>query len=217
MRIRLNRAHYPVTTLGPGRRIGLWLQGCHIGCPHCIAHDTWEPDPRMEVEIDNVLAWCHQVAPEGCDGVTISGGEPFEQPEGLKALIDCLDGWRRGFARLCDLLCYSGFALNRLEREHTEILARLDAIIPEPYVHRLPRGRIWRGSVNQPLVPLSPLGRERYGAFLDARPSHKGALQVSAEGTRMVWIGIPDRGDMQRLEAAARRRGVTLKGVSWRA
>ena len=39
--IRLNKAHYPVTALGPGRRIGLWLQGCALACPGCISQDSW--------------------------------------------------------------------------------------------------------------------------------------------------------------------------------
>ncbi len=44
MNILLNKAHFPVTVLGPGRRIGIWLQGCSIGCAGCISQDTWEAD-----------------------------------------------------------------------------------------------------------------------------------------------------------------------------
>lgn len=217
MKIRLNRAHFPVTVLGPGRRIGLWLQGCHIRCPGCISRDTWEPDPAREIELDFVLAWCRRVAPEGCDGITISGGEPFEQPEALKALLDGLAAWRREIAHLFDILCYSGFPLGRIEREHADILTRLDAIIPDPYVDRLPLGKLWRGSANQPLVALSPLGCERYAAFLEAEADGKGTFQVSVDAGSVLYIGIPGRGDMVRLEAAARKRGVLLGGVSWRA
>jgi anaerobic ribonucleoside-triphosphate reductase activating protein len=217
MKIRLNKAHFPVTTLGLGQRIGLWVQGCHIQCPGCLSRDTWEPDPAREVELELVLAWCRYVAPEGCDGVTISGGEPFEQPVALAALLDGLTTWRHEIARSFDILCYSGFPLRHLERQYPNILIRLDAIIPEPYVDSLPRGKVWRGSANQPLVPLSPLGRKRYAALLAAEPDGKGKLQVSVDAEGVWYIGIPDRGDMDRLEAAAYRRGVVLGGVSWRA
>src|SRR3546814_9784731 len=44
MRIAVSRLHFPVTALGPGRRIGLWLQGCSIRCPGCISVDTWAHD-----------------------------------------------------------------------------------------------------------------------------------------------------------------------------
>ncbi|HSV19446.1 MAG TPA: 4Fe-4S cluster-binding domain-containing protein, partial [Casimicrobiaceae bacterium] len=43
--IELNKAHWPVTVLGPGKRIGLWLQGCSIHCPGCVSQDTWSADP----------------------------------------------------------------------------------------------------------------------------------------------------------------------------
>jgi anaerobic ribonucleoside-triphosphate reductase activating protein len=76
---------------------------------------------------------------------------------------------------------------------------------------------MWRGSANQPLVPLSPLGHKRYATLLTAEPDGKGKLQVSVDAEGVWYIGIPDRGDMGRLEAAARRRGVILGGVSWRA
>ena len=217
MKIRLNRAHYPVTTLGPGRRIGVWVQGCHIGCPGCIARDTWEADTRREIEVNEVLDWCRRVAPGGCDGVTISGGEPFEQPDALAALLAGLCAWRdEPPGHSFDILCYSGFGFSRLDRDHPTILARLDALIPSPYADRLPRGGLWRGSTNQPLLPLSPRGRERYAQFVDAVPDGKGALQVSVQVEHVMYIGIPDRDDMRRLESAVGRRGVALRGVSWR-
>ena len=218
MKVRLNRAHFPVTALGPGRRIGLWLQGCGIGCPGCIARDTWEADEARAIEVREVLDWCRSVAPGGCDGVTISGGEPFEQPRALGALLDGLHAWRGEPAvRTFDILCYSGFDAARLRREHAAILARLDGLIPEPYRDRLPRGGHWRGSANQPLLVLSARGRRRYARFADETPEGKGALQVSVQEDDVLYIGIPDRRDMHRLEAAAGRRGVSLRGVSWRA
>lgn len=46
MRMILSRLHFPVTTLGPGRRIGVWFQGCSIRCAGCISRDTWETGAR---------------------------------------------------------------------------------------------------------------------------------------------------------------------------
>ena len=217
MTIRINRAHFPVTTLGPGRRIGLWMQGCHIHCPGCISRDTWDAATGREVDLDAVLHWCRGVGVQNCDGVTISGGEPFEQPDALAALLDGLDAWRREMGRPFDILCYSGFPLLRLKRDHPDILGQLDALIPEPYVDHLPRGGPWRGSANQTLVPLSAIGRARYSAYLGTKAKDRGTLQVSVEAGEVIYIGIPSRGDMERLDETARRRGVLLQGVSWRA
>ena len=132
MKIRLSRAHHPVTVLGPGRRIGLWTQGCGIGCDGCLARDTWAPDPATEVDLDDVLAWCAGIT--DVDGVTISGGEPFDQPEALDALLAKLDGWRRAHVRPIDFLCYSGRSLPALRARYGHILARLDAVIPGPFI-----------------------------------------------------------------------------------
>lgn len=41
MMLYLSRIHFPVTTLGPGNRIGIWFQGCSIQCQGCVSVDTW--------------------------------------------------------------------------------------------------------------------------------------------------------------------------------
>jgi anaerobic ribonucleoside-triphosphate reductase activating protein len=217
MRIRLNKAHYPVTSLGFGRRIGIWLQGCTIGCPACVSRDTWAADPDREVELEILLSWCRDVVAGGCAGVTVSGGEPFQQPAALAALVDGLRELRPLVPGGLDILCYSGLPLSKLTRDHAGILTRIDALIPEPYVAALPRGNVWRGSANQPLVLLSELGRTRYGESVEAPPAGKGKFQLTVDDECVWAIGIPDRGDMEKLEAAARARGIALGDVSWRA
>ena len=215
--LELNKAHWPVTVLGPGRRIGLWVQGCSIGCRGCVSQDTWPSVPARAIAVRDLIAWCKRVTADGFDGVTISGGEPFEQPAGLAALLDGLDRWRQNAVLDFDILCYSGFPLKTLERKHARLLAKLDAVIPEPFVAGVPIANVWRGSGNQPLVPLSERGRTRYAQYVDA-PPHAGGkrMQAAVEGGRIWMIGIPDRGDMERVEALCASRGLTLEKVSWR-
>src|SRR5260370_30553154 len=86
--IALSRIHFPVTTLGPGRRIGIWFQGCSIRCPGCISMDTWAQD-RGITTIDEVINAIAQWIP-AADGITISGGEPFDQPVALIELLNKL-------------------------------------------------------------------------------------------------------------------------------
>lgn len=215
--IALNKAHFPVTVLGPGRRLGLWTQGCSIGCAGCISQDTWTAGDEHRIDVDELVRWARSTTGDVLDGVTISGGEPFDQPAALDALLDRLHAWRDALATPFDILCYSGHPLRRLEREHASLLAKLDAIVPEPFVETLPLGPVWRGSANQPLVPLSPLGRERYAPFLDL-PATEAAkrLQVSVEPGRIWYIGIPDRDDMARIEHACAGRGLVFMKRSWR-
>lgn len=215
MKIAINKAHFPVTVLGPGRRIGLWLQGCSIRCKGCVSQDTWERDPGRETTVARLLSWCRRVAADGCDGVTLSGGEPFDQPAALAALLDALAHWRQSAGLDFDILCYSGYPLATLEKRHPRLLARLDALIPEPYADALPLGKRWRGSANQPLLALSERGRARYADFVEAEDERR--LQAAVDGDGRVWcVGIPGRGDMAALEGLCRERGVAFSEVSWR-
>jgi anaerobic ribonucleoside-triphosphate reductase activating protein len=206
-----------VTVLGPGRRIGIWVQGCSIGCPGCISRDTWPVDAGRSMLVDELLDWCREASGGELDGVTVSGGEPFDQPDGLAALLGALAAWREELGRDFDILCYTGYPLRSLQARHAGILAMLDALIPEPYVETLPLGAIWRGSANQPLVPLSPRGRARYAGYAE-QPAAAGGkrLQVAVERDRIWYIGIPDRGDMTRLEEACRQQGLVFAKTSWR-
>jgi len=217
VKLQLNKAHYPITALGPGRRIGIWTQGCSIHCPGCVSLDTWKPDRSKAITVDELLAWCRRVSANAPEGVTISGGEPFDQPRSLAALLDGLIRWRRGLAQAFDILCYSGYRLEKLQKDHPKLLARIDALICDPYVESLPTERAWRGSDNQRLVPLTSLGRERYGAYVETRGDEPKRFQVVADGQRIWFVGIPHRGDLDRIESACAQRGVSLAATSWRA
>jgi anaerobic ribonucleoside-triphosphate reductase activating protein len=215
--IAINKAHFPVTVLGPGRRLGIWVQGCTIHCKGCVSQDTWPLDHQREMPVAQLLAWCRQVAKDGFDGVTISGGEPFEQALALSQLLDGLRAWRKKDELDFDILCYSGYPLATLRKRHARLLEKLDAVIAEPYVDGLPATQLWRGSSNQKLELLSERGRERYADYLDAPAGDASKrMQVSVDGSRVWYIGIPARGDMQALEAQCRERGVVFESVSWR-
>jgi anaerobic ribonucleoside-triphosphate reductase activating protein len=210
--IQLNRAHYPVVVLGPGRRAGLWLQGCGIGCAGCVSRDTWAAEPATEVEVEAVIDWLRRLPAEP-DGVTISGGEPFDQPDALLELLGALHEWRG--SRAIDLLCYSGRSLAVLEARFAAQLELLDAVIPGPFIAARAPGLKWRGSANQDLVPLSALGHERYDAEVDS-PAGPTRMQVGTDGDRIYHIGVPAPGDLAALEAALARRGLAYGEASWR-
>jgi anaerobic ribonucleoside-triphosphate reductase activating protein len=217
MNIYINKVHYPVTVLGPGKRLGIWVQGCSLKCPGCISQDTWVTAAESFMPISFLLNSCRAMTSSQLDGVTISGGEPFEQPDALCKLIDGLHQWRSELEEPFDILCYSGLTLTYLQKHHSAILSRLDALIPEPFQQSLPRGNVWRGSTNQTLVPLSRLGREKYHSHLDREYIAKGALQVSVDEQRIWYIGMPDRKDMDVVQSVLEQKGIIQEKVSWRA
>jgi anaerobic ribonucleoside-triphosphate reductase activating protein len=179
--------------------------------------DTWTPDPKRAMRIADVLAWCRERAKDGCDGITISGGEPFDQPHGLRALLTGLHAWRKSSGLDFDILSYSGYPLRTLQAKHSTILALLDAVIPEPYIENAPPTAIWCGSANQSLTPLSERGKRKYAPYLAMSLEEYGKqMQVSVEGKKIWMIGIPSRGDMAALENLCQTRGLALGDVSWR-
>ena len=207
--IAVNRIHYPVTSLGPGRRIGVWVQGCTIGCVGCVSTDTWKADQSFTTTTTQILERCKALASGTVEGITISGGEPFQQPEALAALVAAM---RRQWPA-ADVLVYSGLPLEVLRRDHESVLAGCDAVISDPFDIRRAPGEAWCGSSNQRLTLLTDLGRRRYRAASESTRR----LQVSVEADGVWFIGVPLPGDLQRVVAAAARRGVRLGGASWRA
>ena len=79
--LALSRIHFPVTMLGPGMRIGIWFQGCSIRCSGCISLDTWASE-RGITSVEAVFQTMQPFLPHA-DGLTVSGGEPFDQPLAL--------------------------------------------------------------------------------------------------------------------------------------
>lgn len=207
----LSRMHWPITVLGHGRRVGIWFQGCSIGCPGCCATDTWDAAPARGVGLERILAWIDGLPTEEIDGFTISGGEPFDQPEALQALVREIR-LRFDSARV-DVLLYSGYSWRRLRARHPEVLLLVDVVISGPY--RRDRKQAWlRGSANQELHRLSALARERYVQEADAEPDSR-RIQFQFDGDEVWFAGIPRPGELDRLAAMLQERGIVLRQNSW--
>jgi anaerobic ribonucleoside-triphosphate reductase activating protein len=191
--IGLSRLHFPVTTLGPGRRIGIWFQGCSIRCPGCISADTWAFRTAAATVAD-VLASAQTWLP-AADGITISGGEPFDQVGALEALLRKLRG-----RSAADILVFSGYSLEALGGHLSRMDGLIDAIVTDPFDRETPQTLRMRGSDNQRLTFLTPLGRERFATCQRPRDETDRNLDIAFDDDGTVWFaGIPGRDDMARL------------------
>lgn len=208
MNLQIALLHHPVTALGPGTRFGIWFQGCSIGCPGCMSRHTWDPSAGREIEVDEIVSRVAACLP--LDGVTISGGEPFEQPQGLTELLEALHALRAERDTPFDLLCFSGLSWRRLRAEHGPVLSLLDAIVPEPYLASVGRGAQVAGSANQPLITLSALGQRAHSEHSERVP-----LQLIEDGERVALIGTPFPGDLDLLQKRLADVGIELATASW--
>ncbi|HQR30027.1 MAG TPA: 4Fe-4S cluster-binding domain-containing protein, partial [Anaeromyxobacteraceae bacterium] len=67
---------------GPGARFALWTQGCAIRCPGCCNPHMFDPAGGFLVEPGDLLRRVDAVR-DRIEGVTLLGGEPFEQAGAL--------------------------------------------------------------------------------------------------------------------------------------
>lgn len=205
MKISLSRVHFPVTTLGPGRRLGIWLQGCSIRCPGCISSDTWaarQPDLEVSELLESLRNWLQE-----CDGVTISGGEPFEQPEALGALLRSL---RQSGST--NILVYSGKPLEQLRTQPLVEEGLIDCLISDPFDSRAPQTKYLRGSDNQRMSLLTALGKKVFDGLDRLTSNTDRRLDVMFEDDGVVWLaGIPSRGDMAKLRLLLEHEGTYLR------
>lgn len=199
--IAISRLHFPVTTLGPGRRLGIWVQGCSIRCPGCISADTWAPGrglTTVQGVAEAITAWLREA-----EGITISGGEPFDQPEALLVLLRALRE-----RTVADILVYSGHSAEAIAPWIAAADGLIDAVISDPYALDAPQTLALRGSDNQRLHLLTELGRRRFAAYERLAGPEDRRLDVMFDPAGEVWLaGIPDKGDMGRLREALAAAG----------
>ena len=153
---------------GPGRRSSLLVQGCSIGrdparrCAGCWVPHLHPLEGGTAVGVERLAEALLDPA-EPRDGVSVLGGEPFDQAEGVLALVVALR------ARGCGHVCvYSGFTLEELRERASRrpavgaLLEAIDMLVDGRYVASLAEGAgAWTGSANQRAIDLAAMRRER--------------------------------------------------------
>jgi len=179
---------YPVEVLGPGTRVGIWLQGCCRRCPDCISPHTWPFDEATRQPLSAILKRLKGHA-LFTDQLTISGGEPFAQPRFLERLLRAARAPDLGYT---DILVYTGHVLEDLRASVPSLLGLIDALIDGPYLVDRPTDLAWCGSDNQRLHVLTddPDRRAFYEAFR-AEHAPRSRVQIVRAPTGLFMVGIP--------------------------
>jgi len=136
---------------GPGFRYVIFTQGCKKRCFMCHNAETQPLDGGYEETLDNLVNdW--QKNPL-LQGITISGGEPFLQPEAVLYLI------KKAKETNLDVVVYSGYYFDELKRFKNkfvdEILQTADYLIDGPFEYEKKNlNLLFRGSSNQRIIDL---------------------------------------------------------------
>lgn len=145
---------------GPGERFVIWTQGCALACPGCFNTHLW-PGGGKALSTRSLARRANSEA--GLRGVTLTGGEPLEQPEAVLELLGLLD------PRL-DTVVFTGFTPAEIEADPRKagILKAADLIVAGRYEReKASEANLWAGSSNKVVLPLT--GRIRADEFPSCR------------------------------------------------
>lgn len=139
---------------GPGERTAVWVQGCTIRCPGCFNPHMWSfrgGTPTGAAELTARILDCRT------DGLTLLGGEPFDQAAALARVAAGVRAAGRS------VMTFTGYTREELRRAVADgradvaaLLAATDLLVAGPFqADRIDRVRPWVGSTNQEFVLLT--------------------------------------------------------------
>ena len=145
MKIRLAAPmHRESIVDGQGIRMVIWSQGCKMACPGCHNPETHNPCGGKEFDIEELKNEITKYA-KYHQGITLSGGDPFLQPEANKELAD------HAHSLGLDVWAYCGKTYEQLQ--DNVLLSSCDVLIDGPFVKELRDVTLaFRGSSNQRII-----------------------------------------------------------------
>lgn len=138
---------------GPGKRFAIWVQGCSLRCPGCCNPEMFADDRGTALTPAELAQRVADTA--GIEGISVLGGEPFEQAEGVAELCRLVRAQGRS------VMVYTGYTLAELKGKQSPhvdaLLAQVDLLVDGRFEQHNPeRARRWIGSRNQVLHFFTP-------------------------------------------------------------
>ncbi len=198
------RINKKTVVLGPGTRAVIWFHGCSRNCQGCIAKRMNETGDFKEYSgrglAENIISGKDEI-----EGVTLSGGEPFEQ--NLLELDDFLTAIQEAGL---SVMCYTGneYASLKNDPKYKGILSKIDILVDGPYIESQNNGELWRGSSNQQFIFLS----DRY-AYLKRKILNARGREIEMDlnlNNELDITGIPERVFLERIEDSLSKSGIEI-------
>ena len=134
---------------GPGLRYAVFVQGCSHRCPGCQNPETHDPLGGHDDDTNNLIAKMKKNPL--LSGLTLSGGEPMEQP------IPCLALAKAAHESGLNVWCYTGYTWEQLTQENNPdrmaLMHEIDVLVDGPFIQAEKSLELdFRGSRNQRLI-----------------------------------------------------------------
>lgn len=139
---------------GPGMRYVLFTQGCTMHCDGCQNKHTWDKNSGVSIAVDEILE--HIKESPFIEGVTLSGGDPLEQPEEVLELCRKI----KEYDKKLTILLYTGRTLQEIFQLKNligfKIIANIDYIVDGRFEKDNIDGAVkYTGSANQRFIDLN--------------------------------------------------------------
>ena len=134
---------------GPGLRLAIFAQGCPHHCPGCHNPESHDFAGGSDMDTEKIIA--RMDANPLLDGITLTGGEPFEQPDACRILADA------AHARGLNVWAYSGYTFEQLcaVPEKRRLLEACDVLVDGPFLlEERSLDLRFRGSKNQRIIDV---------------------------------------------------------------
>lgn len=134
---------------GPGVRYAIFTQGCSHNCPGCHNPDTHDYNAGTPVDPAEIIADLRQF--KYLNAVTLSGGEPLDQPEAVLELVVRLK--ELGY----NVLVFSGYTFDEIMADpaKTVIMQYTDTLVDGRFdISRQSYDLNYRGSANQRIIDV---------------------------------------------------------------
>ena len=135
---------------GRGIRMAIFTQGCPHHCVGCHNPQTHDPSGGTVVKVSEIIEQMR--SNPLLDGITFSGGEPFEQIEAVKCIAHEAHRLRM------DVWCYTGWTWEEIMRDPHKrgVLAYIDVLVDGRFsLAQRSLELKWRGSKNQRVIDVS--------------------------------------------------------------
>ncbi len=170
---------------GPGLRAAVWVQGCAVRCPGCFNPQLWAPRGGTVSDPALVAAdWAAQAQAAGAEGVTLLGGEPFEQAGTLAIVAEAFR------AAGMTVMTFSGHSYDdlrqwaRVRADIARLLAATDLLCDGPYLQEHPDARRpWIGSTNQSIRALTSAYADEVRAIDESGGTDRLEVRIAPDGT----------------------------------
>lgn len=134
---------------GPGIRMAVFFQGCRMHCKGCHNQGSWDPNGGTEMDTEEIKR--RMAIDPLLAGITLSGGEPFLQPEAA------LDLAKFAHSLGLNVWCYTGYIMDSIldtgDSAQVTLLKETDVLVDGLYQQgERSLALKWRGSSNQRLI-----------------------------------------------------------------